>query len=536
MAAITALPVRAQPALDQADPTRAERRVLENIKDDAPAPTALAVRPVERTDRSAEPGLTFGAVDLVDLEALPRAAFADIVEAYIGRTLGRDELAEMVDRLAARARITYPLASASIAPQAMRGGVLRVRIDEGRIDAVELTGAKNDAVLAALRPLASSEPVTTAELERRLLIAGDIDGITLGESRIVRDGERTVLRVTLSERPLQSAMTLDNDSTAALGPLELISVTRANGVLANDDSLQLYLLQVGPQFGELGFARLRYTKRVSAAGSELSLTGSYSRSAPGAELKPFRVRGESWLASVGVFQPLWRARASSLWLDGSLSHRSIDQDLGDVLARSDRLTVGKVGLSGFTKLAGGRLRTTASLSRGFDVLGASRSGDPLASRPDADGTFTALTLSADWSRSIAGNLGLDLGLRSQLASQPLLVSEEIGLGGAGFGRGYEYSERTGDQGAMAYGELHYSWAGLGPVARLQAYGFADGGVIRNLADGSGGGSLFSAGGGLRASVGANTSAGLELALPLSGARADSADKQPRIRFSFSRSL
>ena len=181
------------------------------------------------------------------------------------------------------------------------------------------------------------------------------------------------------------------------------------------------------------------------------------------------------------------------------------------------------------------MRSSATVSQGLDVLDATQAGDPLSSRSDADGTFTSLWLSAQWTRAIAANFNIDVGVRSQLASQPLLVSEEIGLGGAAFVRGYDYSERSGDKGTMGYIELRYKIdRKIGPVRGVELYGFADGGRVRNLARGFGGGSLFSVGGGLRADVDRRTDASLEVVVPLSGARYDTNDRAPRLRFSVTR--
>jgi hemolysin activation/secretion protein len=195
----------------------------------------------------------------------------------------------------------------------------------------------------------------------------------------------------------------------------------------------------------------------------------------------------------------------------------------------------KAGVLGFTTLVGGRLAGSVSLARGVDLLGATRAGDPLASRNDADATFTTLSLSADWSRTIVDGLGVKLGVRVQRASQPLLLAEEIGIGGATFGRGYDYSERSGDQGVMGYAELAYKWdKRVGPLNGIEVYGFADGGKVTNLGSGFGGGTLYSSGAGVRADVDRRTDATFEVAVPLSGPRYESDDERARLRFSLSR--
>ena len=68
--------------------------------------------------------------------------------------------------------------------------MLQITIDEGAIDEIRIEGAQNRLVVAALSELASGQPVTAVDLERSLLVAGDIDGVTLGNVRVMRE-ERT---------------------------------------------------------------------------------------------------------------------------------------------------------------------------------------------------------------------------------------------------------------------------------------------------------------------------------------------------------
>ncbi len=537
-------PAHSQQNLDRVNPARLEDQSLEKISEETDNVPQLVVEEEIFTENggrtevaAAQPDLSYdvGAIDIVGLQGMSRSAFSDIVGSFIGRSLTSDDLASLTDQIARRARQQYPMASAAIEPQALRAGVLRVRIDEGLIDEIRLDGVQNSAVMAALQPLASGQPVTTAQLERRLLIAGDIDGISLGETRIERQDGKTILLVKVGHDAFRAQITFDNDSSKPLGPLELFGTARFNGVLAADDSLQIFALNTVPQLSELSFARLRYGKRVSPGGTEISLTGSYSRNAPGAYLEAFDIEGESWFAAIGALHPLKRSRQTSLWLDASLSYREIAQRRTDILARKDRLTVARLGLYGYTDLAGGRLRINTSLAQGLDLFGATKGSNPLSSRDDADGTFTTITFFADWKKEIVSNFGTNIAVRSQLASQPLLVSEEMGIGGASFVRGYDYSERSGDQSVTGYFELNYDWKhDLGVVRGLEFYAFADGGKAMNLEGGFGSGTLFSTGGGIRADVNSRTDAGLEIAVPLSGDRYDTDNQDPRIRFAMTR--
>jgi hemolysin activation/secretion protein len=68
------------------------------------------------------------------------------------------------------------------------------------------------------------------------------------------------------------------------------------------------------------------------------------------------------------------------------------------------------------------------------------------------------------------------------------------------------------------------------LRRAQPYLFADAGHVGNLDGGAGGGSLASAGGGLRVWLPHRLEAGIELGIPLSDG---ALDRRPEPRFSFS---
>ena len=214
---------------------------------------------------------------------------------------------------------------------------------------------------------------------------------------------------------------------------------------------------------------------------------------------------------------------------GSFEVNNLTQGLAGMRIRRDRTSVARLGLYGYNDTLGGRLRVSAILSQGLDLFDATGRRDPLASRFDAEGTFTAANIWVEWTRPLGSGFSVRLAGDSQIASQPLLVGEEVSLGGGPFLRGYDWSERSGDQGAMGSAELRFDIKRpLGIVDRAQLYVFGDGGVTRNLANGFGGGSLGSAGGGLRVDFTPTLGATAEVAVPLSGPRYDTRNRQPRI--------
>ncbi|MCW3848861.1 hypothetical protein OF829_16615 [Sphingomonas sp. LB-2] len=528
----TATPACAQDALDRTDPNRRDRE--ETVPQATPSSTPVPIDVDAPSSAQADTGpeVLVGAVTLTGLKALTPADFADIIVLRVGQTLSPAQLAQLATDLAARARARgYIFATAWIEPQRMSNGVLVVHIDEGRIDEIRFDGPVYPSVQRSLAPLVTGEPVLVGDVERRLMIAGDIDGIRIRGSRFVRENGKGVLIVRVTQDRVALRAQVSNEGTRPLGPIQARIDVDMSAVMFSDDAFTVTWSGTPIDPAELQFGRLRYAKRLNRDGAELILVTSGSQTRPGSYLNPLNLDSRSWYVSAELLQPLYRRRSASLWLSTEFGVRDLVQRRGGVRVRHDRTAVGRMTLYGYTDFAGGRLRASATLSHGFGVFGATELGDPLASRADADGTFTSLSLWTDWTGNLGSNFSLRLALQTQFATDPLLVTEEAGLGGTGFLRGYDWSERSGDQGTMGSAELRYNWPRpFNAIPRAQLYVFADGGKVANLESGLGSGELYSAGGGIRADLSNSFGANFEVAMPLSGPRYDTGDESPKLNF------
>jgi hemolysin activation/secretion protein len=75
----------------------------------------------------------------------------------------------------------------------------------------------------------------------------------------------------------------------------------------------------------------------------------------------------------------------------------------------------------------------------------------------------------------------------------------------------------------------------GLIDRAQLYGFVDGGMVDNLGQGIGGGSLASTGGGARLGTGRFDWL-VEVAVPLNADRFDTGDRNPRLSLRLARAF
>jgi hemolysin activation/secretion protein len=531
----------AQSALDRAT------RATQGESDRPAAPVASVVPvpvPVDVADDVAPPPVApgeapvaVGAIRLVGLQVLTPADFSDILGDYVGKNCSTADLQALATRLTQRARARgYVFASATIAPQRLVAGMLAAYVDEGRVARVRIEGSDRAALHATLDPLANGKPVTMAELERQLMLASDIDGIAIRHTSFAREQGLGVLTVQVSANRVRGRVVVSNDGTRPFGPEQVRIEIGAGSLLTADDWVSFTL---GSSFepGEVAYAKLRYKLRVGASGTELALSGSFSATHPGSYLEPYDLVGHDAFLGVSILQPLLRRRSRSMWLSAGLDLRDARQWSQGIGIQRDRIVAARLGLYGYERFAGGNLRYNALLSQGLPLFDASNA-DLGASRWLARDDFTSASIWADWTRPIGGRFGVKLAGQVQVASGPLFIAEQIGLGGGPFLRGYDYSERSGDEGVMGSGELQYSLptSDAGTVRRAQIYAFVDGGKVEYLGGGCCGGTLASGGGGLRADLAHGLGATIEVAVPMTGPRYDTGHADPKVNFAIAKSF
>jgi hemolysin activation/secretion protein len=528
----TPIAAAVQTPLDRADPAIIKEELRDPKRDLGQTGTRsqLLIEPSDAEGADLARPVAVRSIRVEGATETAAAAFRPAVAPFLGKTLGAPELSALASAVADVARRAgYGLATAWVPEQTVDAGLLRVAIDEGRIHDIKILGG-GAAVRRMLAPLADGLPTRTAELERRLLLAGDVPGLNVAEARLERPSGGNLLVVIMEREQSAARLSADNWGSKTVGPVRTHLSLDLHGLLAEDDRVTIggVLTPLSPK--EFGLVRLGYSKMVGAEGTEVTVGGYAARSRPGGVLRDFEFEGQSLEASIGVSHPFVRSRSASLWGDVEFSLRDAEQSRRDATVRDDRLAL--LRASGFltVRMGGGRGRLRLTFTQGLGILDATRAGSPISSRFDGSGIFSKAEIWADYDRALFGPLSIQLQAEGQLASRALLSSEEMGIGGRYFLRGYDYREFSGDRGIAGSIELRLDGPEIGGLVEgVQFYGYADAGSVGNLSGGAGGGTLYSAGGGLRTWLERDIEASVEIGVPLR--RADPEDDlDPRISF------
>lgn len=524
-----------QDRLEQANPRRVEQSRPDEpeLADPAPPPTALEpVEPVE-TAASAQP-ILLSAIDLTGLVELTPADLRPTLTPFLNRPIALDELKDVVNAIVTELRRRgYIFASARIPPQSVDSGRLTIAVDEGRIDGVTIDGYDQAFVRRILDRLANGQPVTRARLERQLLLANDGTGIYVGRSSYEMSAGQALLNVKVERDPVVAQVTVDNWGSQFVGPVRARAAVRFGGVFDGMDALAVSLSTVPLSPREYGYGRVGYTRRLNTNGLEASVSASVGETRPGASLRARETAGSSRSVSSGVSQAILRRRSGSLWADLGLTVRSSSQDQFGLTVRDDRFTNLTADLYGSAAVGDARVRGRVTVTKGVGLFDATRQGDPLASRSDGDARFTTLFAASSVTVPVMPRVEVQLAGEGQLASRPLLSSEEFGVGGANIGRGYDYSERLGDEGVAGLAQVRYALPDpFGWVDELSLSTFVDGGVTRDKGVRRFDGSIASAGFGVGLDLDEGFAGELSVGFPLTGPRDASGDGSPRLGFTF----
>ncbi|MEM7023054.1 MAG: ShlB/FhaC/HecB family hemolysin secretion/activation protein, partial [Pseudomonadota bacterium] len=335
---------------------------------------------------------------------------------------------------------------------------------------------------------------------------------------------------------------VDNFGTRFLGPEQFSGAVVGNNLFGLYGATELRGV-VTAQVKELQYVSLRESIPITPEGTVLSVGGSYTWTNPDevGSLQDTDPDGTSLFVSTTVTHPVIRTRSRNASVFGGFRLQNSDNDLLGTTTSKDRTRVLTLGGSfDFIDRFAGVTLAGVDLAQGLDVLGArDENDDPPPSRGNADPKFTRIAASLSRQQSLGGGFSLLGAVSGQYSFDPLPASEQYGVGGQFFGRGYGPYEIAGDQAFAGKIQLQYGapWRSTtlsNVIESWQAYGFFDGGVVWQKKDpDSNRDSLTSAGIGLDLNLAYDVSSTVYVAQPISRdptTLRNSDDRYPRVFF------
>ncbi|WP_372624510.1 ShlB/FhaC/HecB family hemolysin secretion/activation protein [Falsiroseomonas sp.] len=484
-------------------------------------PPLLPPEPDRVTGPGAQRQVAIGRVAIHGNTALPESALRGLVAPLEGRRVTLDEIETArlaVLRAHRAAGYPYVAVGAALAPLPDGSAELRLPVTEGFVAEVAIEGDAGPAARQArrfLEPLVGQRPLPNAALERALLLASDIPGVTSRGLLRPVPGEAGALQlaVRLDHRPVSGFANLDNRGYRLTGAWQALLVGQVNALTGLGERTEIALLQTDAN----GQSFVQVTEEAFLGGSGLRLRAhaGFGRAAPGSALAAIGYAGETRVAGVALSYPVIRSRPLNLTLGGQFDafESTVDARDGPGLPRvrqsRDAVRALRLGLEGsfqdaWLALAPAAAATTGlvRLNRGIEAFGASDGDSGRTARAGSQFGFTRIVAEATRLQPLfvpaeGWLVSLQLTLAGQWSDDVLPPAEKFYLGGNRLGRGFYAGQVSGDRALAGAVELQAGTVFDLPGLRLgtQFYLFRDegrgfdndpGGPERTLASWGGG--------------------------------------------------
>ena len=375
-----------------------------------------------------------------------------ITQPYVGRSLALPDLEEVAARVTDLYRQKgYTLATTYVPQQQIRFGVVTIAILEGRVGEISVTGNQHYSTNFIRRSFAKAmeeNVIRNVALERALLLLNEYPDLKV--SAVLEPGASTGstnVHVKAKDKlPIHATLDYNNYGFNTISRNRFGAGIEVGNVLFDGATLNLNGI-LGDHPNQLQFLTGAYAIPVGVHGTKLVLSGSTGKFDVGAELAALQIRGTINTYDISVTHPFIKTRFQSLLAEAGFASKdtrlsTIGTLVSDVAVRMAKLGVNydRLDLSG---------RTYASLY-GFQglgqVLGGMDDNSSLSTRAGADNRFTKATLNLGRIQSLGHDVLLIVRASGQATTGPVVVIEQMLLGGPDSVRGYQLGERFVDEG------------------------------------------------------------------------------------------
>jgi hemolysin activation/secretion protein len=353
----------------------------------------------------------------------------------------------------------YLLAWAYVPPQEVRDGVVEIAIVEGKVDRIVVGGNKHysrDFVSKHLGPLEGQPILSMDSLERALLILNDYPKMHAEATlKPGRDPGTTDIHIQVEdEYPIQYGFDYDNFGTESVSEHRMgFSVDFLNlWYMGHEVSIRAV---VGAEVENLQYGRIEYRMPVGANGFRINaMIGYMNYQATGGLFDVIEPNGEGPIYSLSASYPILKSRETVVTIEAGFSGRDIQQRVNDFRQSYDHIRSIFAGASlDLSDHLAGRTVLSAQMRYGLGEFMGGTMEDDEPSRPGASNEFSKFYASVMRIQRIVSGLFVIVKGTGQLTSDPLLASEQFGLGGAESVRGFPSYDYAGDWGYTASIEL-----------------------------------------------------------------------------------
>ncbi|WP_234730786.1 ShlB/FhaC/HecB family hemolysin secretion/activation protein [Acidocella facilis] len=352
-------------------------------------------------------------------------------------------------------------------------GDVRFVVTEGYVTNVKLSkdiGPAGTMVLGFLNHLTQERPLREAALERWLLLAQQVPGVSVHAVLQADQGNPGALTLVaeVSKQTFSGLVTADNRGFDETGPAEGLLVADINSLTAHGDQTEISYFHTSGNTDNFG--QISESFFIGTSGLQLKLYGGAGRAHPSGVLRSAGYQSQVEVFGGQLSYPVLLRRNQALTarvrLDAAQSRIMFAGSGASGANSADSLRVARLGGQyAWQDLWLGNSRNALNVlevqySQGLPLLGSSADGRtaPPGGRAQAkfdfwkfNGSISRVqTLFSPWP---AADVALRTEVGGQYSTAILPSAEEFYLGGTRFTRGYYSGEVVGDKAAYATAEL-----------------------------------------------------------------------------------
>lgn len=382
---------------------------------------------------------------------------------FLNRPLSFGDLQRAADAVTAAYREAGWMARVSLPQQDISEGRVSLQIVEARYGGYRFEGSPShrvqreqiEAFFSAR--LKQGQPLNAAALDRGLLLADDLPGVSVAGTLVAgqNQGDTALVLQTTDEPFMYGDVGLDNTGARATGSNRLTANMNINSPGGRGELVSLNLLHTqGSDYG-----RVAMTVPVGYSGLRVGVSASSMNYKVIEVLSSTNAKGRSSSLGLDWNYPLVRARQHNLYFSGGLENKGYHSDddnknLTDPTSYSDYGSNSlRLGLSGnrFDDLGGGGANS-ASVQMLWGRLTSMQAHRQIN---DIERSYHKLNYSLSRQQTLTTDHSLLLSLQGQHATQVLDSSEKFYIGGASTVRAYPTSERGGERGQVLTAEWRW---------------------------------------------------------------------------------
>jgi len=393
----------------------------------------------------------------------------------------------------------YPLVRVILPTQELEPeqATIFLKVIDGYIEQLDLSKVPVNQVrrvYSYLKPLIKKKSIKFSDIERQLLLAGNIAGLTLESTLAAGTNEGgTVLAIDTKHQLINGGVTFDNTQSEELGRQQGQIRAVINSPMGLGETISLFGLArptIKGMKGSGGDVPIRaggfaLSLPVGNDGMTAGLSYMESMTRPGGDAQDLGLEANMKAATATISYPLVYKRDKAVFFRGTLSWSDEiqqtniggeDQDLSH-----DRVTALRFGTS-LNRCQVGCLGIDLQVSRGIDIaarsLGDVGEGTPL-SRGSGKNNFTHFKLDTTYTVALDEKLNFNINVGGQLALDDLLNSEQSGITGPNKLSGFTSGAISGDENWYFRGQLNRNYK-LNDKLAISPYVYGAAGVAYTL--------------------------------------------------------